>query len=618
MDVFSADSFCPLHHRADLQRWVGILRAPLRAFSSPAGARICPGITRAAAYGERATGMEGFGRPLWPVVAATAHGERPPDLDRLVAAIKAGVDPQHPEYWGELGDTDQRSVEMAVLGWALAVSPADWWEPLAAGEQARLLRWLGQINHVQLPANNWRFFRVLVNAGLRRVGAEWSAARWQEDLALVEDCYLGDGWYSDGVTQQRDYYVAMAMHFYGLLIAGLDLPDLAQQNRRYRERARRFAQDFIHWFSPEGPALPYGRSLTYRFAQAAFWSALAWSGEEAVPWGVAKGILFRHLRWWLAQPIFTDAGILTVGYAYPNLFMSESYNAPGSPYWAMKALLPAALPAEHPFWQAEELPLPELPEQSMQPHPGLIIRRHAGGKHLTALASGQFPAGWHLRHAAEKYAKFAYSTCFGFSVPAGQTTLEDGAHDNALAMSEEGRYWRVRGECCESRLEDEMLISTWTAWPDVRVRTWLFFDGAWQVRIHRLETGRALLSAEAGHALPRWEVEAAEEAKSWRTGAGFAAVIGLEAAGGVFDPARHRRGEIILPAANTNLLHPRTVLPTLRGEHPPGIDWLVTLLPISHAADDAVAWLQPTASVIPEADGVRVLLPSGTVRRFTD
>ena len=601
----------------DMRRLVESLREPLRAYSSPSGARVCPGATRATAYGERAAGMEGFGRPLWPVVADTARSEPPGVVRPELAAVNAGVDPRHPDYWGELGDTDQRSVEMAVLGWALAAAPAAWWDPLADDERERLARWLGRINDVFLPANNWRFFRLLVNAGLRRVGAPWSPARWADDLALIEDCYLDGGWYSDGVTPQRDYYVAMAMHFYGLLIAGLDLPELGERNRRYRERARLFARDFILWFASDGSALPYGRSLTYRFAQGAFWAALAWCGEEALPWGVIKGLLLRHLRWWLGQPIFTESGVLTIGYSYPNLFMSESYNAPASPYWAMKALLPAALPETHPFWQAEELPLPELPTLRAQPHAGLLIRRHDGGD-ITALASGQFTNGWHLRHEAEKYAKFAYSTRFGFSVPAGQTTLKDGAHDNALALSEEGQYWRVRHACREARVADDTLISEWYAWPDVRVRTWLFFDGAWQVRVHRLETARVLLSAEAGHALPRHEVEAAEEHKGWHTGPGFAAAVGADAMCGLFDGAGTRRGEVILTAANTNLLHPRTVLPTLHGEHAPGVHWLVTLLPVSHRLDQPDSRVRPVVEIVPDADGLRVRLPGGGERRFAD
>lgn len=73
-----------------------------------------------------------------------------------------------------------------------------------------------------------------------------------------------------------------------------------------------------------------------------------------------KGIVARHLDYWTKQPIFDNGGILTVGYTYPNLLMSETYNAPASPYWALKAFVFLALPDDHPFWQAEEESLPSL------------------------------------------------------------------------------------------------------------------------------------------------------------------------------------------------------------------------------------------------------------------
>src|ERR1700680_3736643 len=47
-------------------------------------------------------------------------------------------------------------------------------------------------------------------------------------------------------------------------------------------------------------------------------------------------------------PRVTD--VLSSGYAYSNLHMCESYNSPGSPYWALKILPFMALPETDPFW----------------------------------------------------------------------------------------------------------------------------------------------------------------------------------------------------------------------------------------------------------------------------
>lgn len=606
----------PLDSREDVRRLVLKLWRPMLALGSASNARCCPGET-GAVYDDGAAGLEGFCRPLWAVLACAAHGDSLPGTELLAEAVRAGVDHSHPDYWGEFVNDDQRCVEMAVLGWALLQAPNAFWTSLDDPSRDRFVEWISQINRVtRLPANNWRFFRILVNLGLRAVRRPHSPERLEEDLALIESCYLGDGWYSDGRGTQRDYYVAMAMHFNGLLIAAARPPGFDDYTARYRERARLFAPHFLQWFVPDGAALPYGRSLIYRFAQAAFWSALAWAGEEALPWGVIKGVLLRHVRSWLGRPIFDHAGVLSIGYGYGNLNMAESYNSPSSPYWATKALLVAGLPKEHPFWQAAEASLPRQEEKSVQVHPGFIIRRHDDQQQITVLASGQFPNGWHLRHAAAKYAKFAYSTRFGFSVPVGSVTLEDGAYDNALALSDDGHHWRVREKCTEVRIEGDMLFSTWSPWEDVKVGTWLLFDANWQVRVHRLETGRPLHSAEAGHAVPRPDAAPLEEENYGQVGHGRAAAIFSDNAAGLVDPLASRAGAIVMPTPNSNLLHPRTVLPTLRASHAPGVHWLVTFLPLTCNPALFLHLLDPDVEARKLADGVMLRLPSGRVMKF--
>lgn len=198
-----------------------------------------------------------------------------------------------------------------------------------------------------------------------------------------------------------------------------------------------------------------------------------------------------------------------------------------------------------------------------------------------------------------------------FSVPVSPVTLEDGAYDNMLAFSDDGHHWRVREKCDEARLEDDMLISTWSLWPDVHLQTWLFFDAGWQVRIHRLESGRRLLSAEAGHAVPRTNMEPGMEQRCWQCAAGRAAVIFPENAAGLVDPRGLRMGGIVVASPNTNLLHPRTVLPTLRGEHPAGAEWLVTFLPIT--CDPAIfpRLPDPAVEIRIGPDLITLNLPSG-------
>ena len=344
---------------------------------------------------------------------------------------------------------------------------------------------------------------------------------------------------------------------------------------RYLERARLFAQEFIHYFSADGAALPFGRSLTYRFAQGAFWGALAYAPIEALPWPVVKGLYLRHLRWWMRQPIFLETGLLTIGYGYPNLAMAESYNSAQSPYWAMKAFLPLALPESHPFWQAEEASLPPRPVVKTIAGARLIAVTDPRMKEITAINPGQEVGDW-PRHAPQKYSKFAYSTRFGFSVPVSSATPPEGGFDSMLALSDDGRRYRVREQCFDAQVKDGVAYSRWLPWPDVEVRTWLIADATGHVRVHRVRSERALWSFEGGFAAGY--VERASPVREVRDD-GSALVttpLGRSWLRDLLttDGASLRRAGCVDLGASSHILISLAVMPGLRGEHAKGSYWI--------------------------------------------
>lgn len=561
--------------RSWLQDWTRDLVEPLVPHVSPGGARVRLGVN-AALHDDTAAELEAYARPLWGLAPLAAGGGAFAHWPLLRRGLAAGTDPGHPEYWGEPGDEDQRIVEMAAIGFALALAPEPLWDPLDGRERDRVAAWLATALERSTTDNNWRFFGVLASLGLDRVGVAHDRAPVEARLDRLESYALGGGWYADGPTERRDYYVSFAMHFYGLLYATLAGERDPARAERFRERAAAFAPDFQHWFAAGGAAVPYGRSLTYRFAQAAFWGALAFAGVEALPWGVVKGYLARHLRWWRGRPISDPRGVLTVGYGYAQPTLAEQYNAPGSPYWAMKAMLPLALPATHPFWTAAEEPAPELEEVSTQPHAGAVLIRAEQGRHVVALSGRQHHA-W-VRHGADKYAKFAYSSHFGFSVPAGASGLEQGAYDSALALSDDGVHYRIRQEPFDCTGGDGWLYSRWRAAPDLEVETWLLAEPPWHVRVHRLRTGRAVRSAEGGFAIDR-DLPLLRDCGPGHARArgepGLSAIEDLTSRpGGGGAAGLTRQGRLVVALPGTNVLARRTLIPTLVAEHEPGEHWL--------------------------------------------
>ncbi len=564
----------PLRSRGDVGKAVLATFAPLRGGVSPGGARVRL-ASSAARFDDTAAELEGFARPLWGLAPFAAGGGHFDGWDRIRAGLANGSDPDHPEFWGWAREKDQRLVEMAAIGFALALVPELVWDPLPARARANLAGWLAVINEVETVDNNWRFFRVIVNLGLKRVGAQWRPDKVQDACEPLDRFYLGDGWYHDGERRQLDYYIAFAFHFYGLIYARLAAADDPARAAIYRERATLFAGDFRHWFGPDGAAIPFGRSQTYRFAQGAFWGALAFADLEAVPWGEAKGLYLRHLRWWSRRPIADRDGVLTIGYGYANLLMSEEYNSPQSPYWAMKTFLPLALPATHPFWQADEAPS-EPPPRSVQPHPGMILQRDA--THAVMLASGQ--SARHTRQGAAKYAKFAYSSRFGFSVESDWGGVDRGCYDSMLAVAyaDDPDQYRVREAVETAAIEGDWLYARWRPWSDVVVETWLIaVELPWLLRVHRLRTPRAVLTKEGGFAIDRTG-DADDRAFLSLAGAPEARACVAAGSVGIRDLAGGREAALARPLPNTNLMVPRTIMPMLLGRHQAGEHLLATAI----------------------------------------
>lgn len=125
-----------------------------------------------------------------------------------------------------------------------------------------------------------------------------------------------------------DYYSSsFAIQFLQLLYVKLAGEDDSERAEEFKKRAQAIALDLIHYYDHEGRAIPYGRSVGYRFAMVSFWGALAYAGVELpapLTWGMVKGVVMRHLRWWQTQSaIWTSSGTLSLGYAYPNMYVSE-------------------------------------------------------------------------------------------------------------------------------------------------------------------------------------------------------------------------------------------------------------------------------------------------------
>lgn len=486
-----------LYSKKDFQECLVRMLQPLKECFTEGRAGVCCGAT-GAIYDKKTALLEAFARPLWGLAPFWGGGGSGESFDGLYQeGIINGTDPDHPEYWGKIEDFDQKLVETAAIGLALILAPHKVWEPLSELQKKRFADWLLQVNRVKCPDNNWNFFIILVNLGLKNVGAVYDREKIKIAVEHINSFYKGNGWYSDGATSQADYYIAFAMHFYGLIYAKVMEKEDKEQSDIFKKRAELFAVDFIYWFAEDGSALAFGRSLTYRFAQCSFWCACIFAEITPFPMGIMKGIICRNLRWWLQKPIFDNGGVLSIGYAYPNLNMSEEYNAPGSPYWALKAFLILALEDEHEFFKVKELPLPPLDTLHVVSEANMVIQRING--YVIALTSGQW-VEWNMMHKAEKYSKFAYSSKYAFCIP--RTYCKpDGAGTDSMLFFWKDNMCHVRGKCLDSCIfKDGTVYSKWSPYKGMMVETFLIPTPTGHMRRHVIESEECCVAYDCAFA----------------------------------------------------------------------------------------------------------------------
>ena len=293
-----------LRSRDDLARATLAILKPLHAHFSPGHARVRIPSATGTHFDEGAAQLEGFARPLWAVGALLAgrSGGSPgaAEIDDVLApwlhGLATGTDPSHAEYWGDIGDTDQRMVEAEIIAYFLLAAPDRVYEPLPATVKANVQRWLRTLNGREMPVNNWRWFRVLANLALVRVcGVPESELRpaMDSDLALLDKFYVEDGWAGDGLWlteeeaarereqedspggrrdgvglgRQVDYYSgSFAIQFSQLLYVRYAADMDPERADMYRGRARDFGHKFWRYFDSQGtcggPGLPSRTMLT--------------------------------------------------------------------------------------------------------------------------------------------------------------------------------------------------------------------------------------------------------------------------------------------------------------------------------------------------------------------
>lgn len=408
----------------------------VRPYASPGGALLqLPGPVPLG--GPVSSGLEGFARTFLAAGfrLATAEGDPYDHAGFAARGIATGTDPAAADRWPRLDEVLQPRVEAAMLAIALHESRPRVWDLLDSAVQERVIAWMSGAIGPTYQNNNWRWFQNITQAFLRSVGVEVEQDRIDENIAFLDSCWLGDGWYSDGRPDGRngnvDWYNAWAMLIFPLWycrISGAAAP--AGLLETSRQRLADYLPTGARLFGDDGAPLYQGRSMIYRFATTtALWSGPVFDVNALDP-GSVRRIGSAAAKWFVDAGAYDDNGLLTIGWRGPYEAMRQNYSGPGSTYWANLGLAGLVLPAEHAVWTATETPQAEPGTEAIRPV-GWIGGRHAGI--VTVLNHGVDHSGAGGGKEDPNYCRYAYSSAAA-PVVAPDPRPDDCVLDNQVAL----------------------------------------------------------------------------------------------------------------------------------------------------------------------------------------
>jgi len=292
----------------------------------------------------------------------TAEGKQRKQLrDWALKAYTHAVDPNSLDYllWRKEG---QPLVDAAFLASSFLRAPKQLWEPLDDITKKRYIEEFTQLRRIDPPYSNWLLFSSTVEIFMMTVGAQYDQYRIHSAIRKIEEWYVGDGWYSDGVNFHFDYYNSFVIQPMFVLA----LEELVKNRRIVRQerlniavqRMQRMGVILERFISPEGTFPVFGRSMTYRLGVFQPLSWLAWREKlpEELPEGQVRAALTAAMkRMFSVEGNFNDAGYLQLGFAGHQPAIADSYTNNGSLYLTSEVFLPLGLPASHSFWTSQAL-----------------------------------------------------------------------------------------------------------------------------------------------------------------------------------------------------------------------------------------------------------------------
>lgn len=250
--------------------------------------------------------------------------------------------------------TGQQLVDASYIAYAFIRAP--WlWDHLATREKERLVKSIKTTRQFRPVFSNWLLFSAMNEAFLSQYADEWDVMRVDYALRQLEQWYVGDGLYSDGVYYANDYYNSYVIQPYLAAIVGVISKKTnvyAVMADKIKKRNERYAILQERSINVDGTYPATGRSIVYRGAAFHHLADMAW--RKALPAQLnpaqVRCALTAVIRKTLESPATYKNGWLTIGLYGEQPDLADFYNNQGSMYICTNIFLPLGLADTDPFW----------------------------------------------------------------------------------------------------------------------------------------------------------------------------------------------------------------------------------------------------------------------------
>ncbi len=309
--------------------------------------------------------LEAFGRTICGIAPwlrlpddSTKEGQMRKELRQYALnGMAHAVDPKSADYMN-FRKLEPPIVHAAHLCQGLLRAPGVLWHPLDSSVKANFVTELKALRSIKGPYNNWLLFAGMIETFLLFIEEEYEPLRIMVAIKKIQEWYVGDGWYRDGVHFAFDYYNGYVIH--SMLI---DILEVAKHHKlakpeEYEQalaRMQRFAVIQERLIAPDGTFPAVGRSMTYRTAafQPLAQLALMRKLPQEISGAQVRCALTAVMRQiFEAKGTFDAKGWLQLGLAGYQPSLADVYTSTGSLYICTEGFLALGLPADDAFWTA--------------------------------------------------------------------------------------------------------------------------------------------------------------------------------------------------------------------------------------------------------------------------